>query len=82
MKGLYCRAGVSDTEPKFVIQETVSLFVLPLCVDGNDDYYIASLVFVCNYGRNEILVAFGRPVNKRFTRSVNDRIKAINVKFL
>lgn len=46
MKGLFCRAGVSDTEPKFVIQETVSLFVWPLYVDGNDDYYIASLVFV------------------------------------
>lgn len=25
MKGLYCRAGASDAEPKFVIQETVGL---------------------------------------------------------
>lgn len=54
MKGLYCRAGVSDTEPKFVIQETVSLFVFPLQVDGNDGYYNARLIFICNYGRNEI----------------------------
>ena len=28
MKGLYCRLGVNDAEPKFVIQETVSLFLL------------------------------------------------------
>lgn len=36
MKGLYCRAGVNDTEPKFVIQETVSFrFVLPLQVDAS-----------------------------------------------
>lgn len=28
MKGLYCRAGVSDTEPKFVIQETTLSEVL------------------------------------------------------
>lgn len=26
MKGLYCRTGGSDFEPKFIIKETVSLF--------------------------------------------------------
>ena len=30
MKGLYCRAGAGDAEPKFVIQETVSV-CLCLC---------------------------------------------------
>lgn len=35
MKGLYCRAGVSDAETKFVIQETVSLsFVSRVQVDA------------------------------------------------
>lgn len=32
MKGLYCRAGVSDAEPKFVIQETVGLCFCPSAV--------------------------------------------------
>lgn len=33
MKGLFCRAGASDAEPKFVIQETVSL-----CFDFADSH--------------------------------------------
>lgn len=44
MKGLYCRAGVSDAEPKFVIQETVSFCVVFRCftvqVDANHLLYI------------------------------------------
>lgn len=45
---------MSDTEPKFVIQETVSLFVLCQHVGCNDVYYNASLIVIRNYGRNEI----------------------------
>lgn len=55
MKGLYCRAGVNDTEPKFVIQETVSFcFVLPLQVDASVTRLpfveiIISLIRICNH---------------------------------
>lgn len=77
MKGLYCRAGVNDTEPKFVIQETVSFcFVLLLQVDASAirlpfAEIVISLICICNHDLDQIcLAALLKPTSNQFTRGV------------